>query len=117
MHLKVRMMNALANKVHHNWCYVYLQNLLVRIFKRISYMIKKVPVNEYGKRIGEGHPRSRLTDEQIDRIRDLHEDHNLTYLQLGEMYSVPRTTIASICQYARRAQTPFGWKRLQVDMV
>jgi hypothetical protein len=60
-------------------------------------MIKKVPVNEYGKRIGEGHPRSRLTDEQIDRIRDLHEDHNLTYLQLGEMYSVPRTTIASIC--------------------
>jgi hypothetical protein len=78
-------------------------------------MIKKVPVNEYGKRIGEGHPRSRLTDEQIDRIRDLHEDHNLTYLQLGEMYSVPRTTIASICQYARRAQTPFGWKRLQVE--
>ena len=80
-------------------------------------MIKRVPVNEYGKRIGEGHPRARLTDEQIDRIRDLHEDHNLTYLQLSEMYSVPRTTIASICQYARRAQTPFGWKKLEVECV
>lgn len=73
---------------------------------------KIVAVNENGRRIGEYHPRSKLTDEQVDRIRDLHEDHDLTYEQLSAMYQVPKTTIASICQYARRAQTPFGWKRL-----
>jgi hypothetical protein len=76
---------------------------------------RTVALNENGKRIGDGHPRAVLSDAQVDRIRDLHEDHNLSYQQLAEMFSVPKTTIASICQYARRAQTPFGWKTLKVD--
>ena len=76
-------------------------------------MSKIVAVNENGRRIGEDHPRSKLTDEQVDRIRDLREYHDMTYEQLAAMYQVPKTTIASICQYMRRAQTPFGWKRLQ----
>lgn len=76
-------------------------------------MSKIVAVNENGRRIGEDHPRSKLSDEQVDRIRDLHEYHDMTYEQLAAMYQVPKTTIASICQYMRRAQTPFGWKRLQ----
>ena len=77
-------------------------------------MFKTVALNENCRRIGENHPRSKLTDEQVDRIRDLFEDHDLTYNQLAEMFQVPKTTIASICQYARRAQTPFGWKALRV---
>ena len=76
-------------------------------------MSKIVAVNENGRRIGEEHPRSKLTDAQVDRIRDLHEYHDMTYEQLAAMYQVPKTTIASICQYMRRAQTPFGWKRQQ----
>lgn len=76
-------------------------------------MSKIVAVNENGRRIGEDHPRSKLTDEQVDRIRDLREYHDMSYEQLAAMYQVPKTTIASICQYMRRAQTPFGWKRLQ----
>lgn len=76
-------------------------------------MKKVVAVNENGARIGEDHPRAKLTDEQVDRIRDLREDYEMTYDQLAAMYSVPKTTIASICQYARRAQTPFGWRTLK----
>lgn len=75
-------------------------------------MEKTVALNDAGRRIGETHPRAQLTDEQVDRIRDLHEDHDLTYDQLAALYSVPKSTIASICQYRTRAQTPFGWKKL-----
>lgn len=86
-------------------------------FLGVLTMFKTVALNEYGRRIGQSHPRSKLTDEQVDRIRDLNEDHDLSYTQLAEMFQVPKTTIASICQYARRAQTPFGWKRLEVEGV
>lgn len=75
-------------------------------------MEKMVALNDIGRRIGESHPKSRLTDEQVDRIRDLHEDHDLSYDQLANLYQVHKSTIASICQYRTRAQTPFGWKKL-----
>lgn len=76
---------------------------------------RMIAVNEFGKRIGEDHQHARLTNEQVDRIRDLHEEHNLTYDQLAAMYCVSKSTIAGYCQYRRRAQTPFGWKKLEVD--
>lgn len=76
---------------------------------------KMIAINEQGKRIGQGHQFAKLTDEQVDRIRDLHEEHNLSYTQLAAMYQVSKSVIAGICQYRRRAQTPFGWKRLKVD--
>jgi hypothetical protein len=72
-------------------------------------------VNERGIRIGEDHQNAKLSNEQIDRIRDLHEDHNLTYRQLAAMFSVSFSMIAGVCQYRRRAQTPFGYKTLRID--
>jgi antitoxin component HigA of HigAB toxin-antitoxin module len=74
-----------------------------------------IAVNEHGKRIGEDHQHAKLTNEQVDRIRDLHEDHGLKYSQLAEMYGVSKSMIAGVCQYRRRAQTPFGWKKLEPD--
>lgn len=78
-------------------------------------MQKLVAINEKNRPIGEGHHRATLTDDQVDRIRDLNEDHDVSYRQLAAMYQVPRSTIASICQYRTRAQTPFGWKELKAD--
>lgn len=76
-------------------------------------MAKTVAVNENGRRIGQDHPRANLSDEQVNRIRDLREDHDLSYDQLAAMFQVPKATIQSICQYRTRAQTPFGWKKLE----
>lgn len=78
-------------------------------------MRKVIAVNDKGYAIGEDHRNAKLTNEQIDRIRDLHEDHGLKYSQLAEMYGVSKSMIAGICQYRRRAQTPFGWKTLEVE--
>ncbi|WP_288076436.1 hypothetical protein [Pseudomonas sp.] len=72
-----------------------------------------VAINEKGNRIGQNHPRARFTDDQVDRIRDLHEDHGMTYDQLSALFQCHKQTIASICQYRTRAQTPFGWKELK----
>jgi antitoxin component HigA of HigAB toxin-antitoxin module len=78
---------------------------------------KLIAVNQSGKRIGEDHQHASLSNEQVERIRDLHEGHNLTYTQLSVMFGVSKSAIAGICQYRRRAQTPFGWKRLEVEDV
>ena len=78
-------------------------------------MSKMIAVNELGRRIGEDHQHARLTNEQVDRIRDLHELHGLKYSQLAEMFQVSKSMIAGVCQYRRRAQTPFGRKKLEVD--
>jgi ribosome-binding protein aMBF1 (putative translation factor) len=76
-------------------------------------MAEHIALNENGRPIGENHHKATLSDEQVNRIRDLREDHGLTYDQLAAMYSVPKATIQSICQYRTRAQTPFGWKKLE----
>lgn len=78
-------------------------------------MRKRIAVNETGRRIGEDHQHAKLTNDQVDRIRDLHEDHGLSYTQLASMFCVSKSSVADICQYRRRAQTPFGWKTLNED--
>ncbi len=51
---------------------------------------KKAPraravVNEHGRRIGKSHSRARLTDREIDLIRELHEK-GLSYGQIAEKF-------------------------------
>lgn len=80
-------------------------------------MRKSIAVNDGGYPVGQDHHNAKLTNDQVDRIRDLHEDYGLTYRQLAAMYGVSKSMIAGICQYRRRAQTPFGYKTLEVDDV
>jgi len=79
------------------------------------YMFKTVALNKNSRRIGESHLSSILTVEQVDRIRDLLQDHYLTCKQLAEMFQTPKTNITTICQYFPNVQTPFGWKTLKVQ--
>ena len=51
---------------------------------------KKAPraravVNEHARGIGKSHPRARLTDREIDLIRELHEK-GLSYGQIAEKF-------------------------------
>lgn len=72
-----------------------------------------VPVNENGMRIGQHHWNAKLTDDQIQEIRDLHEDENLSYGQLAKQFNTSKEAIAKICRYERRAQTPDRWKKIE----
>lgn len=71
-----------------------------------------VAVDENGLRIGESHPNAKLTDQQVDQIRDLHEGKKTSYADLAVMFNVPKITIAKICTYERRASTIARWKVL-----
>lgn len=60
-----------------------------------------------GRVTGQGHPRAKLTDADIDMIRALHEDGDspLGYRQIARKFEVSVRTVRSICAYKRRAST------------
>lgn len=74
--------------------------------------VQFVAVNEQGYRIGSSHHNARLSDEVIDKIRDMHEDQEIGYRKLAKIFDIPLSTIKKICKYERRAQTPDRWKKI-----
>ena len=75
--------------------------------RSISAMTQvSVPVNDRGYRIGQHHHRAGLTDADVELIRILHERDGLSYTALAYKFEVPKSTIAAICQYKRRAPRP-----------
>lgn len=71
-----------------------------------------IAVDENGLRIGETHPNAKLTDAQVDEMRDLRELKGWTYDQLAAHFGVPYITVQKICTYERRASTIARWKVL-----
>lgn len=74
-------------------------------------MIILVAVNANGVRIGESHPRARLTDWEVELIRQLHEDleEPIGYRRLAAIFEVSKRTIRDVCAYRRRAETVAAW--------
>ena len=68
-------------------------------------MKKLVTMNESRKLVGEDHPRTKLTDAEVEAIRELHEVHKMTYTELKVKFECSYSTIEKICTYLRRAQT------------
>lgn len=76
-------------------------------------MRKIVAVNDKGIRIGEHHPHAKLSNADVDRIRELREDEGKTYAEISRVFNVPKSTVSDICKYRRRAQTPSRWKTVK----
>ncbi|WP_205203172.1 hypothetical protein [Azonexus hydrophilus] len=76
-------------------------------------MQRTVAINDAGLRIGEEHPNAKLTDAEVERIRDLHEFDGMTYKALAEKFEVSKWCIGRICRYERRAQRPTNWKTIE----
>jgi hypothetical protein len=55
-----------------------------------------------GHRIGESHPRARLSDHDVTLIRTLHEEHHLGYATLAAKFEAPKSTIRNVCTYRTR---------------
>ena len=70
-----------------------------------------VPVDEYGRRIGEGHPRAVLSDDEVELIRQLAEGpERLTYAAIAEKFETSKGAIHDIVNFRRRASTTAGYK-------
>lgn len=48
------------------------------------------------QKLGEENPKSKLTDSQVLRIRELYSDGNTSYRKLAEMFGVGRTLISEV---------------------
>ena len=80
----------------------------------IVYSMRRVvSLNEKGRRVGESHQNAKLSDAQVDQIREMREDQGMSYSALAKAFGVPKSTVADICKYRRRAQTPARWKTLK----
>ena len=69
-----------------------------------------VGVNHRGFPVGQYHHRARLTDEQVDMIRTMAEEHGRSRRWISMKLRIPYKTIEKICRYERRAQIVIGFK-------
>jgi len=83
----------------------------------VSTKTKIVQVDERGRRIGETHPRAKLTDHEIDLIRELAED-GMTYQEIAAKFDLQDTAgrgrkyIGKIVRCERRAHIAAKAKRI-----
>lgn len=73
-----------------------------------------IAINAAGYRIGAGHHRAKLTDEDVDLILYL-RDAGLSYAAIAAKFddgvTVSKSTVRDICQGRIRAQLPDRYKR------
>ena len=86
--------------------------------------MKIVAVDEHGRRVGESHPRAKLTDHEVELIRQLaegevmrnaqgrFEKRGLTYAEIAAKFDVATETVKSICLYRKRATAVAKFKRV-----
>ncbi len=53
---------------------------------------------------GEAHPRTYLSDEDCELMRQLHEDYDLTIEQIAAKFDAPWSTVRDIVGYRTRTQ-------------
>lgn len=78
-----------------------------------------VALNESGtQRIGEDHPRAKLTDAQVEAMRDDYEAYpvghpeHMGYRLLAKKYDCSKRACRDICNFRKRNQWAGRWKRI-----
>ena len=77
-----------------------------------------VGVDENGNRVGEDHPRAKLTDHEVELIRELYEtraEWGGSARKIAEKFEVSKSTVVMIANYQRRATTPVGWRTVRLS--
>jgi hypothetical protein len=78
-----------------------------------------IPVDGRNRPVGEHHHRARLSDKEVEEIRDMREVEDgpvPTYHQIAEAMKakgvrISKSTVAMVCRYERRASTPADWSK------
>lgn len=76
-------------------------------------MKKTVAINERGLRVGEDHQNAKLTNEEVEIIRELHRE-GLSYKTLAMKFEVSKSLVAAICRFERRAEVATTWRTVHV---
>lgn len=76
---------------------------------------RAVAVSEAGRVIGEDHPRSKLSNADVEEIRDLLEHGALGTRRIAMDYGVSRALVRAIGDYSRRRQVTLGVRQLVIE--
>jgi transposase len=77
-------------------------------------MRKQIGINERGLRVGEDHQNAKLTDAEVDMIRELHRE-GLSYKALAVKFEVSKSLVRYIVQFKRRGQVASSWRTVHVQ--
>lgn len=83
--------------------------------------VRLVAVNARGHRVGQDHPRARLSDHEVDLIRELAEERGANgkrvwgFRKLAKKFDVSQWTIAAIIYGRCRCESVAGFRRVEVD--
>ena len=75
-----------------------------------------VGLSDQGKRIGEGHHRAKLTDHEIDLIRELYDD-GMSISEIARKFEIGKSHCWDICHYTVRVQTASRFKEIEVTVI
>lgn len=76
--------------------------------KRYTYSI-----GERGKPLGEAHYRAKISDRDVDLIRDIYEEGLASYSTLAAVFNTSKENIRDIITFRRRCATPTGYKTVE----
>jgi len=79
-------------------------------------MKKTVAVNESGRRIGEGHPRSKLLDFEVEQVLELVEG-GMSYAEAAVKFDVSKSCIQRIVNGTCRSQITAKLKTIETKEV
>lgn len=82
-----------------------------KIIRLVTTNDRWVGVSERGKRCGEWHGRAKLTQVQVDEIRELREEHCVSLDKLAMHFGISIRTVRDIVSYRIWATTPARFKR------
>lgn len=71
---------------------------------------KYVQIGEYGRRVGESHGRAKLTDHEIDLMRQLKEE-GMSAKEIAEKFEVSKRYVYKLVNFERRASIVSEWRR------
>lgn len=79
---------------------------------------KLVGINDKGYRLGFDHQNAKLTDDDVELIRELRFEYELSYeaivAKFDDGVTVSKSQVRNICQFRSRAQVPLRWKRVRI---
>lgn len=70
-------------------------------------------VDEKGNPLGEAHHRAKLSDDDVELIRDIYEEGMASYSTLAKVFAVSKETIRDIVTFRRRASTPSAFRTVK----
>lgn len=73
-----------------------------------------VAVNERGQRVGDSHPKAKLTNGEVDLLLML-RDENWSYAQLADKFEISKSGVRRICKGTARCQAAVRFKVIEVS--